>query len=178
MDIFAHGLWTGVAFSTLRRSTKQRFSIRWAVFWGVIPDLFAFTLPFMTIIAAVLFGQADVSEFGRHTESAPHNFPLQALTYTLYNLSHSLVFFALVFACAYVFRKNVPLELGGWLLHIIVDIPTHSYDFFPTPFLWPISDFRVDGFSWGSPIFMTINYSLIAISIAVLYLTRRKQKNL
>ena len=32
-----------------------------------------------------------------------------------------------------------------WPMHIIVDFFTHSLEFFPTPILWPVSDYRFDG---------------------------------
>jgi membrane-bound metal-dependent hydrolase YbcI (DUF457 family) len=49
----------------------------------------------------------------------------------------------------------------AWPLHILVDIPTHSSQFFPTPFLWPVSDFYINGVSWGQPIIFIPNAILI-----------------
>lgn len=66
--------------------------------------------------------------------------------------------------------------MGGWLLHILMDIPSHSYDFYPTPFLWPISDFKINGFHWGTPWFMITNYSLIIISYLILYFLKKRNK--
>ena len=37
---------------------------------------------------------------------------------------------------------------AAWLLHIAVDIPTHSRKQWGPKFLWPFSDFAVDGVSW------------------------------
>ena len=37
---------------------------------------------------------------------------------------------------------------AAWLLHIAVDIPTHSRRQWGPKFLWPFSDFSVDGVSW------------------------------
>jgi hypothetical protein len=39
----------------------------------------------------------------------------------------------------------------GWLLHIAIDIPTHSFRYYATRFLWPVSDFRIDGIAWRTP---------------------------
>lgn len=177
MDIFAHGLWTGISYGALKRKTKRPINVWLATFWGVFPDFFAFTIPLIYIISSTIFGSASFSDFRGHTQIEPvaHQFPMYDLANTLYNYSHSLIIFALVFIIVTVIRKKVVWEMGGWLLHILIDIPTHSYKFFPTPFLWPISDFRIDGFSWGTPIFMIINYSLIVICLFILYLTGRKQ---
>jgi len=39
-------------------------------------------------------------------------------------------------------------ELSAWTLHILVDIPTHSRQRWGPQFLWPLSDYAVDGISW------------------------------
>jgi uncharacterized SAM-binding protein YcdF (DUF218 family) len=44
-----------------------------------------------------------------------------------------------------------------------MDIPTHTSDFFPTHFLYPLSNVHVNGMSWGSPWFMLLNYSGLLI---------------
>ena len=38
---------------------------------------------------------------------------------------------------------------AAWLLHILIDIPTHSRRRWGPRFLWPFSDFAVDGVSWA-----------------------------
>jgi hypothetical protein len=65
----------------------------------------------------------------------------------------------------------------GWLVHILIDIPTHSYQFYPTPFLWPLSSWKFNGISWGQKWFMIANYSTIVIAYAALYFWSRKAKN-
>ncbi len=40
--------------------------------------------------------------------------------------------------------------LATWLLHILVDIPTHSRAQWGPRFLWPFSDYAFDGVSWVS----------------------------
>jgi len=39
--------------------------------------------------------------------------------------------------------------LAAWLLHILVDIATHSRRFWGPRFLWPLRDFAVDGVPWA-----------------------------
>src|SRR3989344_3099206 len=84
--------------------------------------------------------------------------------YGLYNLTHSLVVFTLAFGFVVLVRKKPPYELSAWGLHIVVDIPTHSYIFFPTPFLWPLSDLRIDGIPWSHPIIFIPNVTLLLVS--------------
>jgi hypothetical protein len=50
--------------------------------------------------------------------------------------------------------------LAAWGLHILIDIPTHSLALFPTPFLWPVSDFKVNGIGWDNPIILAIDIAM------------------
>ncbi|HEY7531274.1 MAG TPA: hypothetical protein VH681_00670, partial [Nitrospiraceae bacterium] len=56
--------------------------------------------------------------------------------------------------------------LSAWGLHVLVDIPTHSFAFFPTPFLWPLSTWKFDGWQWMTPTILVPNYVLLALLYA------------
>lgn len=75
-------------------------------------------------------------------------------------------------------RKNVPLAMFGWALHILIDIPSHSISLYPTPFLWPISEYRFPyGVSWANQTFMIINYSaLLIVWIFLIIYASKKSK--
>ena len=75
-----------------------------------------------------------------------------------------------------VFRTPI-WESFAWGLHIIFDIFTHSYRFFPTPFLWPISDVKVNGWPWGMPAIFIPNVILLALLYAWFFLRQRKVPN-
>lgn len=140
MDILSHGLWGGIAFG---RKSRSRY---WLAFLlGVAPDLLSFGIFFFDRLFT--HGFSDFAD--RTGPPDPSSIPLYV--YSLYDATHSLVVFATVFALAWFFFKKPMGELGAWGLHILVDIPTHSDRFFPTPFLWPVSDFHVNGRSWGTP---------------------------
>ena len=80
---------------------------------------------------------------------------------------------ALVFiAIAYKINKDFAWPMLAWPMHIIVDFFTHSIEFFPTPILWPISDYRFDGVPWSNPYVLVINFVLIF----VIFIYRRKNK--
>ncbi|QQR78901.1 MAG: hypothetical protein IPJ68_01345 [Candidatus Moraniibacteriota bacterium] len=140
MDILSHGLYGGVAFG--RRS---RISYWLAFFFGIAPDLFSFGLFF----ALTILGLAEHPDWrsGQHPDPAG----IPGYVHALYNGTHSLVIFVAVFALVWLIRKKPLYEMFGWPLHILVDIPTHSEKFFPTPFLWPVSDFHVNGHNWSDP---------------------------
>jgi len=176
MDIFSHGLWAVAAAKGAVIKTKKKLSLKFAFFFGVFPDLFTFTWVFLWIFWQRIFGGVDFDNFRNGVEPAQvDTLPIFELTNLLYNLSHSLlVFFIVAFLIFFVFKKRV-WEMGGWLLHILMDIPTHSYAFYPTPFLWPLSDWKFDGFSWGQPWFLVLNYSLLAVLYIFLFYKYRNR---
>lgn len=140
MDTLSHGLYSGIAFG------KQSRKSFWLSFlFGVGPDILSFGI-FMAGAWIGLFNHPDWSS-GQHPD--PGSFP--AFVQSFYNITHSFFIFALVFALVWLLHKKPVWEMLGWPLHILVDIPTHSSQFFPTPFLWPFSEYTVDGYPWSSP---------------------------
>jgi hypothetical protein len=79
----------------------------------------------------------------------------------LYNTTHSLIVFAVVFGLFWIVSRRLLWILAAWGLHILIDIPTHSLALFPTPFLWPVSDFKVNGIGWDNPIILAIDIILL-----------------
>ena len=88
-------------------------------------------------------------------------FPVYAQSF--YNSGHSLFIFASCFALVCLLRRKVLWSMAAWGLHVLIDIPTHSLKLFPTPFLWPLSGFKVDGISWRSPTILLVNFSALVI---------------
>lgn len=164
MDILAHGLWAGGLARAFQKRNRE-IKPGWIAFWGVFPDLFAFTLLFGYLIAGRVFGFA-IPHFPSPNSMEPigaNGIWLLKITPILYSLSHSVVIFVIVLGVVLFMRKRIPWSLFGWFLHIVIDVPTHSYEFYPTPVLWPISDWRFNGVSWGVPWFSIANYSLLAM---------------
>lgn len=177
MDIFAHGLWTGAAYKLANKKTAKPLNVKLAIFFGVLPDLFAFAIPFVWFVFNFIVGSINFSNLPRpeNMEPAPHDtLPIINLTHLLYSFSHSLIIFLIIFSLAYLILRRPAWEMFGWLGHILIDIPTHNYKFYPTPFLWPISKIEVNGFSWASPWFLAINYFLIIAFYFILYKISRK----
>ncbi len=177
MDIFSHAFWTYAATKTANHKIKKQLNVGLTAFYGIFPDLFSFSVPFIWAILKVISGDPTPSGlFPRPPNDQPINnntSPIFFLIHTLYNFSHSIPIFLIIFAVVWFWRKKPIWEMSGWLFHILIDIPTHSYKFFPTPFLWPVSKWEFDGFSWSAPWFMILNYSAIVI---VFLLLRKKSK--
>jgi hypothetical protein len=172
MDIFAHALWTGALYKGVNKKRGEPFNVWLAIFWGIFPDLFAFAPLFLGLIVNLLFGNIGFSDLPRPHEIEPPiqgKFSMFQLTRSLYNICHSAIIFTLIFCLVFVLFRKPIWEMGGWLLHIFIDIPTHSAKFYPTPFLWPLSHFHISGISWAQPWFMMINYSAIVIVYILLH---------
>ena len=61
----------------------------------------------------------------------------------------------------------------AWPLHVLLDFPFHSTDYFPTPIFWPISSYRFDGVPWSNPFVFYPNI----IGIIIIYFWRYKSIN-
>ncbi|MCX6780078.1 MAG: hypothetical protein NT034_02775 [Candidatus Magasanikbacteria bacterium] len=120
-----------------------------------MPDLFSFGI----LTVATTLGLSPRPDWGGH----PSNASVPTYVHSLYNITHSLVIFAAIFAVVWMVRRKPFLPMLAWGLHILFDIPTHSTDFFPTPFLWPFSSFKVNGVPWSHPIIFFPEIILLAI---------------
>lgn len=178
MDVFSHGLWAGAVAKAANKSTVVgKIKIWQTIFWGVSPDFFAFAVPFVWMFWNIAFGGLKFSDFPRPEAMEPavrDTLPIFNIASGLYNISHSLIIFTLIFIFIWLFLRRSVWEMSGWLLHILIDIPTHSYQFYPTPFLWPISEWKFNGFSWSTPWFLILNYS--AIILVYWFLKKKKNK--
>ncbi|HEY0221145.1 MAG TPA: hypothetical protein VGC58_02905 [Candidatus Paceibacterota bacterium] len=165
MDILSHGLYGGVAFG---KRSKRDYII--SFLFGVGPDLFSFGILFVSII----LGFSDMS-FGK---IEPPNYPvIPEYVHHLYNLTHSLVLYGIFFATLWFLGKKSFSKLTlGWPLHILVDIPTHSSAFFPTPFLWPASSFYINGIPWSEPYIFFPNVVVLVSLYTYWYLKKKKIK--
>lgn len=165
MDIFSHALWTNLAYYPTH---KHRLHARlWAVFFGVLPDLISFS-------PVVLYAFISGTSFPRQPAELQH--PLFTYAVESYNYTHSFVIFLAVFVTVALFRKGkIWWPLLAWAFHIALDIFTHP-DFFSTPFLFPLSNFKnYHGLSWTEPHFLAINWIVLIVIYSYLIYNARKR---
>jgi hypothetical protein len=161
MDILSHGLWGGAA---LGRRNRRTYLIAFGL--SVLPDLLAegvmFSLAFLKLegMPSLENGHPNIADF-----------PVYAQNF--YNMTHSLVIFLTIFFIIWVIRKKPFYLLTAWAVHIVIDIPTHSLKLFPTPLLWPISDYRFNGTSWDNPIIMIPNILMLGTVYGIWIYRRR-----
>lgn len=179
MDVFAHTLWTNAVFHL--KYNQQRKMRYLAAFFGVIPDLIGFAPLFVYLIFSGRFFSGE--QFPFHPTNWTFDFAQNA-----YNYTHSLVIFFIALVLVN-FAVNLYKRLKqtgeykfwffwpilGWGLHILIDLPTHP-DFYHTPFLFPLSEYRyTGGVSWSHPVFMVINYSLLVCAYIAVYIYQKKK---
>ena len=160
MDIFAHGLWSYAIFH------KKKY-VWLATLFGLLPDILSFGIVFVINFIN-----------GNFSRGPPAISSLPKWLFAAYNMTHSLIIFAIVFIAVYLIAKKWFWALTAWAIHILIDIPTHSTRFFPTPLLWPLSDFVINGISWATPWFMVLNYTSLLIIFIIIAHNKAKRKNL
>ncbi len=161
MDIISHGLWGGIAFG---RNTKKSFL--WAIFLGMLPDLSSFGI----FTVATFLG---IHERPDWSSGPPPMEMIPDYIHTLYNISHSLITFIVIFSLIWFIRKKPFWPFAAYGLAVAYDIPTHSINFFATPFLWPISNFKFDGTPWSYPPIFFGNFIALTITYAIWLIWKR-----
>lgn len=160
MDILSHALWSSAAAKIVNRKSSTKTDTWWAGFWGAFPDLLAFTVLFLSILWQFIDGAG--------LENVQRSGSVGQITGFLYPLSHSFLVFLLVFGIVSLIIQRPAWAMGGWGLHVLLDIGTHPAEGYPTRFLWPFSQFSIDGITWRSPEFLIINYVLLGLVFLIL----------
>jgi len=154
MDTLAHLLWTLIFFY------KTKY-LPLGLIIAVMPDILSWGMYVVyRIFKHLPFGKPNLSSIPKWV-------------FTLYGITHSIFVFALVGVIVFIIWKEWVIVLLPWLIHILMDIPTHTREFLGTPFLWPFSEWVFPGTSWGSLWFMSINYSLILLLILLTILRKK-----
>ena len=109
--------------------------------YSILPDILSFGKLFITKIPKKYkyLKEGDYKNFFEKTK-------LENLDKTdklLYNIFHSLVIWFIIYKII-----NGEKEFLCLFLAISIDIIMHRRDYFGTPFLFPISDYKFDGIHW------------------------------
>ena len=175
MDILAHALWAGAGVALLRRrSVVTARTGLLTVALAVLPDI-PHLLPVLLweMIAdgtfAAVLGYA-VAVPGQAPPVAP---AVEFWSHHLHCIFHSAVVAGVVTALTWVFLRKLWVPLLGWWSHILIDVFTHSVDYYPSPVLYPFTRAGFDGIAWNSPWFMVLNYLVLTGLYGWLWRSRR-----
>ena len=70
-------------------------------------------------------------------------------------------------------QRSLWFPLLGWWSHIVIDVFTHSADYYAVPVLYPFTERGFDGIAWTTPWLMVANYLALAAVGAWLLTSRR-----
>ena len=154
MDTISHALWGKGLFGY----RKYRYL---SFVFGAIPDLLSFGIYFLFNLilnpSTIKFGKPNLSE-------------IPEWVFSLYNFSHSLIISIIFILIVYKINREISFTMLAWPFHILLDFFTHSIVFFPTPILWPISNYRFDGIPWSNSYIMITN--IVCIFLIFIYSRR------
>lgn len=177
MDTLAHGVIGGLFCSrsgvaALRRPPAKPFWKDWtlwaAVGFGTIPDLSSFGLHFVQMLASgELWEMLRNMASGNAMAGAPPVETLPAYVIWNYRITHSLVVALAAGILIRLFWKPGFLPYLAWPLHVLCDIPVHSKAYFPTPVLWPVSDWSFDGWSFGKNLWIVAGYWAVILLVLI-----------
>lgn len=175
MDVLAHALWAGAGMLLARR--------RWAitprtaaatVALAVAPDI-PHLLP---ILGWSVFGAGNAATVKGYAIAVPGQEPavppgVEWLSHNLHCVTHSAMVAAVATLLLWIWLRSLWVPLLGWWSHVVIDVFTHSVDYYPSPVLWPITRQGFDGVAWNTPLFMTLNY--LALAATYLWLLRQRR---
>ncbi len=86
------------------------------------------------------------------------------LSHHLHCVMHSAIVADVVTFGVWVMWRILWIPLLGWWSHIVIDVFTHSVDYYPSPVLYPITQRGFDGIAWNTPWFMALNYAVLTFT--------------
>jgi hypothetical protein len=177
MDILAHTLWAGVGVALLGRRVPIKPGVATAILaLAALPDVFQM----LPVLAWWSFGSGTFDAVKAFAISVPGHEPIMPAMITLVShhthcTAHSALVAGVVTLIAWRVWAWLLIPLLGWWSHILIDVFTHSTDYYPSPILYPITQRGFDGIAWNTPWFMSANYAALAL-VALFIVKTAKRK--
>ncbi|MCB1997628.1 MAG: hypothetical protein KDG57_17450 [Rhodoferax sp.] len=180
MDIVAHALWAGLgaAWIARRRRDVTRKTVAATMVLAALPDVIQM-LPLLAWWSAGDGSWAAVQAFAIALPGQEPVMPgwVTGWSHTIHCVAHSAVIAAGVTLVLWAWKRTLWLPLLGWWSHIVIDVFTHSADYYASPVLYPFTERGFDGIAWITPWFMTLNYlALTTAGLALLADARRRRR--
>ena len=172
MDVLAHALWAGAGVLLARRRwTVTPRTAAATVALAVAPDI-PHLLP---ILGWSVFGAGNAATVKGYAIAVPGQEPalppeVEWLSHNLHCVTHSAIVAAVTTLLLWIWLQSLWVPLLGWWSHVVIDVFTHSVDYYPSPVFWPITRQGVNGVAWNTPLFMALNY--LALAATYLWLLR------
>ena len=174
MDIVAHALWAGagIAAASHRIRVSPRIVVA-TIIAAVLPDIVQL-LPLLMWVSSSDAAFATISAYSLASPGTEPTMPdlVGLATHHLHCIAHSAVVAAPVTAICVAISRATLIPLLGWWSHIVIDVFTHSAEYYPSPVLYPITMRGFDGIAWNDPMFMAFNYVALAFVFIGLVVVR------
>lgn len=92
-----------------------------------------------------------------------------ALAQAALHITHHAIVLGVITLIVCACRRQLWIPLLGWWSHGLIDVFTHSVDYYPSPVLWPITRQGLDGIAWNTPWFMGLNYAALLVTCLCLW---------
>jgi hypothetical protein len=163
VDILAHSLWAGGGMALAHRHWPiAPRTMALTVALAALPDI-AHMLP---ILGWWMFGGGPVAVVQAYAVAVPGQEPalpplVGLWSFHLHCIMHSAIVAGVVTLALWAVLRSPWIPLLGWWSHIVIDVFTHSADFYPSPVLYPITQRGFDGLAWNTPWFLALNYAAL-----------------
>jgi len=176
MDIVAHTLWAAAGVTVIhRRRPLSRSTVLVTLVLASLPDV----IHLLPIASWWLFGDGSFAALRGYAVAVPGQEPVLPplvglLSHHLHCVMHSAPIAGLVTLAVWAVRRTLWIPLLGWWSHIVIDVFTHSADYYAVPVLYPFTERGFDRIAWNTPWSMALNYVVLALTGLWLLLTRRR----
>jgi hypothetical protein len=170
MDVFAHALWASVGIAAISRARPiETRTVVATVGLAALPDL-AHPLP---LIGWWLFGEGSASTLWAYALALPCQEPamppmVAMLAHHVHCTLHSAIVAGSVTMLLWKILGRFWIPLLGWWSHVVIDVFTHSAEYYASPVFYPITQRGFDGLAWNTPWFMVVNY--LSLGLCALWL--------
>jgi LexA-binding, inner membrane-associated putative hydrolase len=178
MDIVAHTLWAAAGAALVqRRRPLARGAVIATLVLAALPDV----IHLLPITAWWLFANGSFADVRAYAVAVPGQEPalpplVGLLSHHLHCVMHSAPIAGLVTLALWAVRRTLWVPLLGWWSHIVIDVFTHSADYYAVPVLYPFTERGFDGIAWTTPWFMALNYLALAM-VGAWLLARKKDSH-
>ena len=178
MDLAAHGLWVGAGLAWVGRfHALERRTVLLTLGLALLPDL----LQLLPLLIWAVVGGGGQETLLAYILAAPGQGPplppwLNEPTHHLHCVMHSALVAGAVTGVLWLWLGRFWLPLWGWWSHVLIDVFTHSADFYPSPVFYPVTYWGFDGVAWNTPWFMVTNYLAIAVAAVVVLHQRSRTR--
>ena len=166
MDIVAHTLWAGLGAAWVARHRHvSRTTAAATMAAAALPDV----IQMLPVLAWWGVGGGSWGAVQAFAIAMPGQEPVMPewltwWSHTIHCIAHSAVIAAGVTLLVWAWRRTLWLPLLGWWSHIVIDVFTHSADYYASPVLYPFTQRGFDGIAWITPWFMVLNYLALALA--------------